>query len=320
MNMKLVNYIENSFLSPLLKDELITDISFNGVSLFYLHSQKGRLKFDYNLSLQEANDFIRQIANFSEKQFSYSEPILDVSIGRYRINAVHNSIVRINDEKAVSFSMRMASKNNKIPSDKQFMDSEMKEYLISLLENNESIVIAGETGSGKTELQKYLISLIKKNSRIIVIDNIQELEALREDDLLDLTSWQVYPNMPDRTFESLIRNALRSNPDWLIVAEARGKEMADVLLSVTTGHPIITTMHANDVLEISTRMARMIQLNSPNEQFSDILNDVKNNFVNYVYLKRDISSNGEVKRYISSIARIDKNSKELKIIKERKHL
>lgn len=210
MNTKLINYIENSFLAPLLKDELITDISFNGVSLFYLHSQKGRQKFDYNLSLQEANDFIRQIANYSEKQFSYSEPILDVSIGRYRINAVHNSIVRINDEKAVSFSLRMASKENKIPLDKQFMDSEMKEYLISLLEKNESIVIAGETGSGKTELQKYLISLIKKNAHIIVIDNIQELEALRNDDSLDLTSWQVYPNMADRTFESLIRNALNN--------------------------------------------------------------------------------------------------------------
>ncbi len=318
MNNKLVSYIENSFLSPLLKDELVTDISFNGVALFYLHSKLGRKKFNYDLSLQCANDFIRQIANYSEKQFSYSEPILDVSIGRYRINAVHNSIVRVSDEKGISFSIRIASKENKVKSDKKFMDKQMKEYLLSLLDKNESIVIAGQTGSGKTELQKFLISSIRENAHIIAIDNIQELEGLRENENLDITSWQVYPNMVERTFESLIRNALRSNPDWLIIAEARGKEMADVLLSVTTGHPVITTMHSNDIKEIPFRIARMIQLNNPNQQFEDVLSDVKNNFLNYVYLKRDISKNGEVSRYISSIARIDPKTKQMQIIKERK--
>lgn len=318
MNNKLVSYIENSFLSPLLKDELVTDISFNGVALFYLHSKLGRKKFNYDLSLQSANDFIRQIANYSEKQFSYSEPILDVSIGRYRINAVHNSIVRVSDEKGISFSIRIASKENKVKSDKKFMDKQMKEYLLSLLDKNESIVIAGQTGSGKTELQKFLISSIRENAHIIAIDNIQELEGLRENENLDITSWQVYPNMVERTFESLIRNALRSNPDWLIIAEARGKEMADVLLSVTTGHPVITTMHANDIKEIPFRIARMIQLNNPNQQFEDVLSDVKNNFLNYVFLKRDISKNGEVSRYISSIARIDSKTKQMQIIKERK--
>ncbi len=317
MNNKLINYIEKSFLSPLLEDEYVTDISYNGVDIFYLHSKKGRLKFDYSLSCQEANDFIRQIANFSEKQFSYSEPILDVSISRYRINAVHSSIVRVNDDKGISFSIRIASLENKIKSDKKFMDKSMKNYLLDLLNKNESIVIAGQTGSGKTELQKYLISSLRKNSHIIAIDNIQELEGLRNIDSLDLTTWQVYPNMVDRTFESLIRNALRSNPDWLIVAEARGKEMADVLLSVTTGHPVITTMHANAIEEIPSRMARMIQLNNPNQRFEDVLSDVKNNFLNFVYLKRDISSNGEVSRYISSIARIDKESQQIQIIKER---
>ena len=318
MNNKLVSYIENSFLSPLLKDELVTDISFNGVALFYLHSKLGRKKFNYDLSLQSAIDFIRQIANYSEKQFSYSEPILDVSIGRYRINAVHNSIVRVSDEKGISFSIRIASKENKVKSDKKFMDKQMKEYLISLLDKNESIVIAGQTGSGKTELQKFLISSIRENAHIIAIDNIQELEGLRENENLDITSWQVYPNMVERTFESLIRNALRSNPDWLIIAEARGKEMADVLLSVTTGHPVITTMHAHDIREIPFRIARMIQLNNPNQQFEDVLSDVKNNFLNYVYLKRDISKNGEVSRYVSLIARIDPKTKQMQIIKERK--
>lgn len=77
-------------------------------------------------------------------------------------------------------------------------------------------------------------------------------------------------------------------------------------------------MHANDIKEIPFRIARMIQLNNPNQQYEDVLSDVKNNFLNYVYLKRDISKNGEVSRYVSSIARIDPKTKQMQIIKERK--
>lgn len=83
MNDKLVTYIENSFLSPLLVDKDITDISYNGVSFFYVHNEKGRLKADIKVSNDVVMDFIRQIANFSEKQFSYTVPMLDVSIGKY---------------------------------------------------------------------------------------------------------------------------------------------------------------------------------------------------------------------------------------------
>lgn len=317
MNNRLLLYIENSFLSPLLEDKNITDISYNGESLYYMHSNYGRKRFDYDLSKEEATDFIRQVANFAEKQFSYSEPILDISISRYRINAVHSSIVRVGDDKSISFSIRIGSMINRIKGDSSFMSEEMKKYLLSLLKKHESLVIAGSTGCGKTELQKYLITLLDPNSHIIVIDNIQELDGLRSQIDLDLTSWQVFPNIADRTFESLIRNALRSNPDWLIIAESRGKEMADILLSITSGHPIITTMHASEISEIPIRISRMIQLSNPNQRFEDVLSDVKNNFINYIFLKREILEDGSVKRYIDSIARINKDNKELEIVLER---
>ena len=63
---KLISYIENSFLSPLLLDKDITDISYNGVSFFYVHNEKGRLKAEISASNDEVIDFIRQIANFAE--------------------------------------------------------------------------------------------------------------------------------------------------------------------------------------------------------------------------------------------------------------
>ena len=126
MNKELVKYLESSFLSPLLKDDEITDISYNGKDLYFLHNQKGRQRSNIKVSKDEVMVFIRQIANLAEKQFSYTNPSIDVSEGRYRINAIHPSIVRVDNEKSISFSIRIASKENRILTSKSFMNAKMK--------------------------------------------------------------------------------------------------------------------------------------------------------------------------------------------------
>ena len=313
MNEKLLNYIENSFLSPLLNDPNITDISYNGVSFFYVHNEKGRLKSDIKESTEEILNFIRQIANFAERQFSYTIPVLDVSIGKYRLNAVHTSIVRVDNDKSCSFSLRIGSKESRIVPNSEFINDVCEKFLIGCLENEESIMIAGPTGSGKTELQKYLLSKLKKNSRVIVIDNIQELENLRQYEDLDLITWQISPNNPNASMEELIRNALRSNPDWLVVAESRGKEMNEVLTSVMTGHPIITTLHAKSLEAIPKRVCRMVMSADTTQKYDDILDDVFEHIKYYVYLDRKYSKDGKVHRYIESIGELQ-NDGTMKVI------
>ena len=304
MNKELVQFLESSFLSPLLKDVEITDISYNGKDIFYLHNKEGRKKSNINLSRDEAIVFVRQIANLSEKQFSYTNPSIDVSEGRYRINAVHPSIVRVDNEKSISFSIRIASPENRILTSKTFMNREMKKFLLDCLKQKRSIVIGGPTGSGKTELQKYLLTSLDDNTRVIVIDNVQELEFIRSNPMLDITSWEVNELHQNASINDLVRQALRSNPDWLVVAESRGKEMNDVLNSVMTGHPIITTMHANSLKAMPHRLVRMIEMAETKESYDDIMGDLLSHIPVYVYVKRDITKSGLVKRYIESIGEV----------------
>ena len=106
---KAISFLENSFLKELLSKEDITDISYNGQDIFYVDNYLGRLKSDISINKQAAKDFVRQIANLSEKQFSYQIPKLDVSFGKYRFNAVHQSISRKKNEECVCFSIRIAS-------------------------------------------------------------------------------------------------------------------------------------------------------------------------------------------------------------------
>ena len=308
---KAISFLENSFLKDLLKDDKVTDISYNGQDIFYVHNDKGRLKSDIAINKQEAKDFIRQIANLSEKQFSYQNPELDISFGRYRFNALHQSICRKNNEESTSFAIRIASSTLKFNEDSS-LDGLVKELLQILIDSNVSIVIGGQTGSGKTELQKYLLSLMRDYTRTIVIDNILELDQFKASSNLDLNIWQSDEKRESASIQNLVKNALRSNPDWLLVAESRGKEMLDVLNSSLTGHPIITTIHAFDIKSMPNRMVRMVLMNEQKMSFIDVYSDISYHLRFYIYLKRKYTHNGLVQRYISSIAYL--NNKKMKEI------
>ena len=91
---KAVSFLEDSFLRDILKVPGVTDISYNGKDIYFLCNYYGRKKAAIKVEVSEVKDFIRQLANITEKQFSYQSPYLDVSIGKYRINATHQSIAR----------------------------------------------------------------------------------------------------------------------------------------------------------------------------------------------------------------------------------
>lgn len=309
-NQKALRFIEDSFLSPLLNDPNVTDITYNGECIYYLDNYHGRQKSNIQIDDSQAKDFIRQIANLAEKQFSFQSPKLNVSVGRYRINAVHPSIARINNDRCLNFAIRIASSSPIITNESTFLNAELISLFRALLKSNVSIVIGGTTGSGKTELQRYLIRSMPSNTRIVVIDNILELDNLVLERDLDINIWQSDEKNNETTIQELVKNALRSNPDWLIVAESRGKEMVEVLNSAMTGHPIITTIHALSINGMPTRIGRMVLMNEKqNQDFDILMQDIYYCFRFYIYLKREIVPNGLVKRYIEEISEFDQTGK-----------
>lgn len=302
---KTITYLENSFLKPLLLVDTITDISYNGESIYYLDNLKGRIKSEILLSQNEAKDFIRQLSFMSGKQFSYQHPFLDVSIGRYRLHAVHPSIGRIGNQEALTFCIRLASIRTNITRDNGFMPLELVCLFDVLLDSKVSIAIGGVTGSGKTELQKYLLSNVKKNSRIIIIDNVLELEQVRFQNDADINTWQVDERNVNASIQTLVKNALRSNPDWLVVAESRGGEMLELLNSMMTGHPMITTLHALDIEGMPFRIIRMIMMNEQKMNYEDVKSDLLYHLHFFIYLKHTIDETGLSHRFISDIHYID---------------
>lgn len=237
-----INLIEKVYLKDVFKEN-VTDVAYNGSSFYAQDNDIGRYKLALNISSDEVLSFIKKIANYMLQPFSSKTPSLDVSFGDYRLNAIHPSLARNNNNKVVTFSLRRITATLKIkPNDPLLCPYAVHCLLNCLVKSYQSILISGQTGSGKTEFQKYLISLMNKQDRLILIEESYETHIKEIYSDMDVTSWIV--NNSRDELSSLVRLSLRNNPDWVIIAETRGKEAYDMIQAVMTGHSAITTIHS----------------------------------------------------------------------------
>ncbi len=289
-------FLENSLLQPLLTQAAITDISFNGERLYYQSSYQGRQLADVMMTVPQAYQFIKQLANYMNVPFTYLDPIVDMSIDRYRIFAVGQAIGRKAYLPTLTFSIRIHPPSGMIH--RWFIppDSGWERLFIKLIQKGYSLVIAGKTGVGKTQFQKELLTLMTPHQRLIIIDNILELDGLRIPHL-DLTIWQVTQMA---MMGKLIEAALRSNPDWLLIAEARGEEFKEVLRSVKTGHPIITTLHSHQLSSIYERMVSMLLIHEQASMMERFETDVIHAFPVLILLER-FEIEGRITRKIAGV-------------------
>lgn len=120
-------------------------------------------------------------------------------------------------------------------------------FLQRAVELGKNVVIAGETGSGKTTFMKALMQCIPTDQRIITIEDVPEL-------LWGLPNHKnqvnlLYPSEATEnsaiTAASLMRSCLRMKPDRILLAELRGGETFDFLNVCLSGHGgTITSCHA----------------------------------------------------------------------------
>ena len=292
----------SSPLGRLLLDKNITDITYNGESLFYLSSIEGRCYY----ALYHKNDalnLIRQIANVTNQLFTYQNPVLDVVFSHFRLSAVHPLIGRDREENAVSFAIRIANVNPTLLVDNQTITPEIEAILSRIIRTNKSIVISGQTGVGKTELQKYMIGLLDPHTRLVIID--QGIELALSKTLypqLDITLWRYDERTVESQMTNLIRTSLRFNPDYIIIAEARGREIIDIYSATLSGHPSIFTMHSESEKQLYERMLAMTAYQVPLSE-----NDFASVFPYVIHLdKKKVA--GKIKRRIKTISHFEQES------------
>jgi MSHA biogenesis protein MshE len=114
------------------------------------------------------------------------------------------------------------------------------------------ILVTGPTGSGKTTtLYAALRELNVPERKIITVEDPIEYRQPRVNQV------QVNPKI-QLTFATVLRAALRQDPDVIMVGEMRDYETAEIgLRAAMTGHLVLSTLHTNDALASAIRLMDM---------------------------------------------------------------
>ncbi|MDP2902107.1 MAG: GspE/PulE family protein [Methylovulum sp.] len=114
------------------------------------------------------------------------------------------------------------------------------------------VLVTGPTGSGKTTtLYAALTEVNKPETKIITAEDPVEYSLPR------INQAQVN-NKVGLTFASILRSALRQDPDIILVGEMRDNETAEIAIRASiTGHLVFSTLHTNGAIETATRLLDM---------------------------------------------------------------
>ncbi|NNE63097.1 MAG: type II/IV secretion system protein, partial [Gammaproteobacteria bacterium] len=117
---------------------------------------------------------------------------------------------------------------------------------------NGMVLVTGPTGSGKTtSLYAALRELNQVHSKIITVEDPVEYRLER------INQVQVNPKI-GLSFASVLRSALRQDPDIIMVGEMRDAETVEIGISAAmTGHLVLSTLHTNDTISTATRLMDM---------------------------------------------------------------
>lgn len=111
------------------------------------------------------------------------------------------------------------------------------------------VLVTGPTGSGKTTtLYGALQELNSPEKKIITVEDPIEYTLPR------VTQVQVQESI-GFNFGSVLRSALRQDPDILLVGEIRDQETAEIAVRASlTGHLVLSTLHTNDAITSAMRL------------------------------------------------------------------
>src|SRR5271167_4241184 len=115
------------------------------------------------------------------------------------------------------------------------------------------VVVSGPTGSGKSTTLAALVEEINTSSARNVIAIESPIEYLFTNRRSFIRQREIPTHSP--SYEQALVDALRENPDVLVIGEMRTPEVMRLTLSAAeTGHLVIATMHSATCAEALTRI------------------------------------------------------------------
>jgi len=290
-------------LEPIMRDPENEDIHVIGPNQVDVdHGTFGLLETSVEFdSVEQFDNWLRNMGERIGDPVSDAHPIVDSTLpDGSRINIIYSDDISL---KGSSLTIRQG---DDVPlSIYQItkwgtLSPELAAYLWVALENERTIFVVGETASGKTTTLNAMLSFIPRDSKIYTAEDTAEV-------LPPHNTWQQLLTREGRGSDSevdmfdLVAAALRSRPDYIIVGEVRGEEGRMAFQAAQTGHPVILTFHASDIVSMIQRFTGD-PINVP-ETFMDN--------ADIALFQNRVRRGDDILRRVTSVVEIEGYSKEM---------
>ncbi|MAW21888.1 MAG: hypothetical protein CMA16_00390 [Euryarchaeota archaeon] len=247
--------IRNGPLETLLSDEMLEDIHSVGLKHIHMdHKVFGMVTS--NIRFREREILTRYLRAMSERigrPVSDNKPIIDGALlDGSRINIIFSDDVSM---LGPSFTIRkFAEETISVIQLIKWgtMSAQQAAYIWICLEYGMSVLVSGETASGKTTTLNAILPFIDHNVKIYSAEDTPEVKVRHK-------IWQRLVTRDSKNEDSrvemfdLLKAALRSRPRYIIIGEIRGVEGATAFQAMQTGHPVIATFHASSIVKMIQR-------------------------------------------------------------------
>jgi pilus assembly protein CpaF len=279
----------------LLEDPEVEDIAVNGPQEIYVRTPRGWSEIPTETVTDLASDpegllfMFNQAISASGQQAGPLSPVIDERLpGGHRIAIIAEPVaadgvwplVVIRRHREIAFSPMdfikkpVSAQSPKVP---EVMDrtgawvpgSLLTPASLAFLEmavlSGMNILLLGRTGVGKTAFLSMLGQLIPPDRRVVVLEDTRELklrQGPKPQNCVYLTTVQERLEGGIQVpMSRLVIAALRQRPDHLVLGEARGPEMWDLLGAMQTGHGgNLTSIHAVSARDLTQRIQFMASL------------------------------------------------------------
>ena len=267
MNENIFDKLDFGPFRSLLDDDDITDISYDNNGQIWIRSlTQGSLRVEVEGATPEFVEKLAfQCSNVMGTTFNNAKPFLDAESAELRMNFVHQSIAT----NGIALVIRKTPAKIRLEKEKlikeDYFTPAIHDFLMKCVEGHCNIMVAGETGSGKTEFVKYLASHTKTNEKIITIEDTLELHLDKIFPQRDIVSMKTN-NVA--SYSDVLVTCMRQNPKWILLSEVRSAEaVSAVRNSISSGHNILSTIHADKASAIPYRLYSLMETDLDVHQF-----------------------------------------------------
>jgi defect-in-organelle-trafficking protein DotB len=172
-----------------------------------------------------------------------------------------------------------------IPVHIRFLELEPELIKASTSSKDGLVLFCGPTGSGKSTTMSSLVrfAIEKPDANLKVIEFSQPIEYIYDGiDMYSSIVWQTTVGKELRDpegkshFAYAVANAMRRNPDWIIIGEARDTDtMQNVLAASQSGHMVMSTMHTTSVANTIRRAVNMFPEGVRQQMAIDIMEQLR---------------------------------------------